>query len=47
VAIGRIRNVQDSSPSPVVMISASISPARSRPPVRLRIIASKPAASNG
>ena len=46
-AIGHIRNVHDSSPKPVVMIRASISPARSRPPVRLRIITSREAARSG
>jgi hypothetical protein len=46
-AIGRIRNVHDNNPRPVVTINASIRPVRSRPPVRLRIMTSNAAASSG
>jgi hypothetical protein len=46
-AAGRIRNTQDSSPRPVVMVAASIVVAHSRRSVRSRISRVRPAASAG
>ena len=36
LAYGNIRNCQDTTPSPVVMTSASSRAGRSRPPLRMR-----------